>query len=371
MNACSSCLLLLTVAASAAKAATAVKIRISDLSLLPIALCVITLQACHRNQPDLVDLPGLPPIQETKDKITTEIWEFRLKTRSLYNASKFDELDALAAQIRAERARFDNGSWKIFQFYESLICRPDKPESMWQLHARIHEKWDAAKPRSITAQVAHANFFSDYAWHARGTGYSKTVTKEGWRLFAERLAKAREFLDKSVDFEPKCPMWWRVGMTVAKSQQWNRDEFEKLFDEAKAFEPQFWAYDVAKAEYLLPRWYGQPGEWEYTATLEIDRPKGLGLETYARVVEALHGYYKNVFRETHASWPQTRDGFELMRQRYPDSIAILSAYCHLACLAEDRLVTRKLFDELDGRLVADIWGNQQNFRRCRNWAYSQ
>jgi hypothetical protein len=280
-------------------------------------------------------------------------------------------LEAVAAQARAERARFGNGSWKIFQFYESLTCRPDEPESMWQLHSRIHDNWDAAKPHSITAHVAHASFFIDYAWHARGTSYSDKVTKEGWRLLAERLGKAKQLLDRSLDFQPKCPMWWRERMTLARGQQWSHDDFDRLFEEAKAFEPQFWGYDVAKAEFLLPRWYGQMGEWEYALTFEIDRPNGLGLETYSRVVAAMRGYYKNIFRETHVSWPQTRDGFELMRKRYPDSLEILSTYCQLACWAEDRLVARKLFEELGGRMIADVWRDQKNFRQCRNWAYGQ
>jgi len=165
-----------------------------------------------------VDLPGLPPIQETKDKITTEILAFRFKTRALYNASKFDELEALADQLRAERARFGNGSWKIYQFYDALECRSEEPESMWQLHSHIHENWDAAKPHSITAHVAHADFFEAYAWHARGYDYSDKVTKEGWRLFDERLTRAKELLNKSAEFEPKCPMWWHVRMTVALGQ---------------------------------------------------------------------------------------------------------------------------------------------------------
>ena len=317
------------------------------------------------------DLPGLPPVQDTKDKIAEEIWQFRLKTRQLYNTSKFDELEALAAQLRTERGRFGNGSWRIVQFYESLGCRPDEPESMWQLHARIHENWDAAKPRSITAHVAHADFLTDYAWHARGNGFANTVTKEGWRLFSERLAKAKELLDESADFEPKCPVWWRVRMMVARGQGWSWDDYEKLFQDAKTFEPAFWGYDVAKATYLLPRWHGQPGEWEYALTLEDNRPNGLGLETYARVVYALSGYYKNIFRETHASWPQTRDGFELMRQRYPESLEIVSAYCRFACLAEDRPLARKLFEELGGRMIKNIWGDEQKFRNYRNWAYRQ
>jgi hypothetical protein len=64
------------------------------------------------SQDPQTQLPSLPPVQETKDKITEEIWQFRLKTRALYNASKFDELEALAAQLRTERGRFGNGSWK-------------------------------------------------------------------------------------------------------------------------------------------------------------------------------------------------------------------------------------------------------------------
>jgi hypothetical protein len=326
-------------------------------------------QPLARGNVTSVDLSALPAVQETKDEITSEIWQFLLKTRALYNASKFDELEALANQLRADRARFGNGSWKIYQFYEALRCRSDEPEGMWQLHSRIHENWDIAKPRSITACVAHADFFAEYAWHARGTGYSNTVTKEQWRLFDERLAKAEQLLDRSAEFEPKCPVWWLVRMTVARGRAWDWDDHERLFQEAKAFEPQFWGYDVAKATYLLPRWHGQPGEWEYALSLEVNRPNGLGAEAYARVVNALHGYYKNVFRESNASWPLTRDGFESMRQRYPTSLEILSDYCWLACLAEDRALARKLFDELGGRMLANIWGNQNNFRHWRSWAY--
>jgi hypothetical protein len=91
----------------------------------------------------------------------------------------------------------------------------------------------------------------------------------------------------------------------------------------------------------------------------------------ARVVFALNGYYKNIFRETHASWPQTRDGFELIRQKYPDSLELISGYCRLACLAEDRVVARKLFDQLGGRMIANIWGDQKDFQNYRNWAYSR
>jgi hypothetical protein len=85
----------------------------------------------------------------------------------------------------------------------------------------------------------------------------------------------------------------------------------------------------------------------------------------------MQSYYENIFRESKASWPLTREGFELMRQRYPESLEILSDYCWLACLADDRALARKLFDQLNGRMLTSIWRDQNNFRRWRNWAYSQ
>ncbi len=173
-------------------------------------------------------LPSLPPVQETKDKITEEIWQFRLKARALYNASKFDELEALAAQLRTERGRFGNGSWKIVQFYESLGCRSDEPESMWQL------------PRAYSRKLGRGQAaFHHSTGSSRRLPYRIRVArsrkrlrqhgdKRGWRLFSERLAKAKELLDKSADFEPKCPMWWRVRMTVARGQGWSWDDCENV-----------------------------------------------------------------------------------------------------------------------------------------------
>jgi hypothetical protein len=264
-----------------------------------ILLATFMLGGCRaKKQPAVVDLPGLPEVQTVEDKILNEIWQFGGKTRSLYNASRFDELEALARELRAEHGRFGNGSWKLRHFYEALRCREEEPESMWQLHESIHRNWDAAKPRSITAYVAHADFLIEYAWHARSHKFADKVTKEGWRLFEQRLAQAKQVLDASASFEPKCPMWWSAALRVAIGQGWSWDDFEKLFQEAKKFDPQFWHYDISKATYLMPRWYGNQGDWEYAASLEVNRPGGLGAETYARVVDDMSGYYDNVFRES-------------------------------------------------------------------------
>jgi len=328
--------------------------------LLAVALCVC-LQGCDRAPSGGEAQSAGEPPGETTD-------QYRVRVRNLYNRSQFDALEAIANDARATKAHFANGSWKLFQIYNCLGCRDEEPEEMWQLHDRIHKAWIAAKPNSITARVAHADFFTTYAWHARGNDYADKVTPEGWRQFEERLQQARETLEKARELQPKCPMWWRVQMTVALGQSWSRADYDALFDEAKKFEPTFWSYDLARANYLLPRWHGKPGEWEAAAEAEAQRPDGLGWETYARVVAAQRGYYADIFRNTKASWPRTREGFELMRQRYPDDFGIPSTYCRLACVAEDQDTAKKLFTELGTRMQAGPWGDARALARDRAWA---
>jgi hypothetical protein len=49
---------------------------------------------------------------------------------------------------------------------------------------------------------------------------------------------------------------------LAKGQSWERSRYEKNFEAAIAFEPTYHYFYSEKAQYLLPRWSGEEGEWE-------------------------------------------------------------------------------------------------------------
>lgn len=303
-----------------------------------------------------------------KDPVAEEINAFRQETRQDFNNRRFANLEKRVAELRREKSVFDNGSWKLFQFYDCFGCSDKEPETMWELHDRIHRDWIAQFPESITARVAYADFFTDYAWHARGTAYSDKVTAEGWRLFEERLASGRKELTEARALSEKDPMWWRVALHVALGQEWSRNEFDQLVEEAKSFEPKFWGYDTVRAQSLLPRWYGEAGDWEAYAEQAAARPDGLGPEVYARVVIFQRGRYDNIFRETKASWPMTRQGLEQMRQKYPRSVEIISHTAMLAAMAEDRDLAKQMFDQLGERYLPEIWKKPERFVHYRKWA---
>jgi Domain of unknown function (DUF4034) len=300
-----------------------------------------------------------------------EMTNFYRETRQLYNNRKFAELETLANELRSSKARFRSGAWKIAHFYKALECRDEEPDSMWQLHEQIYKEWETKFPKSITAQVSHAQFMTDYAWHARGSGYANEVTEEGWRLFRERLAASRTILDQSKSLAP-CPVWWSVRLRVALGQEEEPAAYEALFQEAKKSEPQFFPHDISRAYYLLPRWYGKVGDWEAAAADQIERDGEFGFENYARVVQKQSYFYGNIFEESEASWRKAKQGFDALVTRYPDSMEVLNAYCRTACLAADQKQAKELFLKIRDNSSTDIWRKKNNeFKQAKAWAMSE
>jgi hypothetical protein len=226
----------------------------------------------------------------------------------------------------------------------------------------------ASKPNSITARVAYADYFTKYAWHARGSGFADTVTPEGLRLFAERLTSARQILDDAKSLPDKDPFFYYIELRVALGQSWPKLEFDKLAADATTFEPTFWPYDTERAYSLQPRWYGEPGDWEAYAYQASQRAGGLGAEDYARIVMYFANEHDNIFRETNAIWPKTREGLLKMQQEYPRSLLILNYTALLASMAQDRPLAKQTFDHLGDNYVQSVWNSPAQFESFRNWA---
>ena len=313
------------------------------------------------------NVPAAAQPRFVKDPVSKEISAFRHSVRQLYNASNFDELEKIAAELCATKARYGNGWWKIESFYDSLECAEDEQERMWRLHDQIHRDWIAKKPASISARVAYADFFCCYAWHARGFGYADSVKAEGWKLFRERLSSAHKVVDEARKIKEKDPYLGIVALRVAQGEGPEKAEYDAILDEAYAAEPAFWRYDAKRAYSLLPRWHGKPGEWEAFALKAAARPSGLGAEIYARIVLNLDDFYGNIFDESDASWPKTREGLELMLKRYPDSLEIANEAARLAYLARDRDMAKAMFARLDGSCVASVWSGPEQFFGAQKW----
>jgi hypothetical protein len=162
-------------------------------------------------------------------------------------------------------------------------------------------------------------------------------------------------------------MFWNVLLAVGKGQGWEKGMFDAVVAEAVAAEPGFFPVDATRAVTLMPRWYGEPGEWETYAQQASDRPGGLGAEAYTRIVISLYGYHDNIFRDSGASWPRTREGIRMILEKYPKSLENLHNGIVLAAEAEDREFARELLARAGDGYLPYVWGDPKRFARVRHW----
>jgi hypothetical protein len=183
-----------------------------------------------------------------------------------YLAQKdYDSLERAARKARMAKTRLSRGVWKLYVFYEAVSepsARGPATEEDWTSHIATLKSWGSTRPESATARIALAEAYENYADKARGSGYANTVSEDGWKLYGERNELAASTLAEAAKLKEKCPYWYEAVQDLAIAQGWDKSQARKLFEEAAAFEPTYYHYYREYANFLLPKWYGEPGEAE-------------------------------------------------------------------------------------------------------------
>jgi WD40 repeat protein len=293
---------------------------------------------------------------------------YRRMIRGLFDAGQWELLDRIAGELRISQEKFDEGTWKLSSFYGGLGLSSDSSDEQYTRHFSKLNAWDKVAAESVTPRIARAMLLTNYAWHARGTGFANTVTAEGWKLFGERLAQARQVLEDALSLGQKCPGWHAAMFTIALGQGWSDEEYRKLIAEAIASQPDYYDYYFTIARHYLPRWHGKSGEWERVAKELSQRPELEGHGIYARMAWANKGYHEDIFAESSIEWTLMREGFKEIMARYPKSRWNLINFCWFACVAGDAHTARELFQQIGDNYLADVWDNRKQFKAAQRWA---
>lgn len=237
------------------------------------------------------------------------------------------------------------------------------------------QAWQSAKPKSSLAAAAHAELLVTYAWKARGSGWSNSVSEEGWNLMHERLNSARKALSAvSGKGIRKTRGWYKAMSHVALGQGWSHAEYDALFDEARKAYPDFSQFYYDKAYWLLPRWYGEPGEWERFANESADALGGKeGDMLYARIVWYIHTVVSDELQHSDFSMQRFESGLNAMSQAHSNSPDwVVSPLSELACVAMDRgdrEIARRAFDRLDNKVSVRVFRYKEQFFSKRKLVY--
>lgn len=315
-----------------------------------------------------VALLGGLGVPATAAEPSAELQLDQVTSRALahFLSSEFAELDAEADTLRATRARTTDGRWKIGAIYDGTVPARRSDEGQWARSLALHEQWVKSSPSSPTAHIALADYWFLYAWKARGGGFANTVTEEGWKLFRERLAKARKVLEDCRAFATRDPMWYGVMLGVAQGQGWDLDRYDALFEEAVTKEPDFLGHYFDKANYMLPRWTGDPAALAKFVDQSVARTKDrLGYELYARIYWAtLQSIGTEGLRTGEIDWPRMRQGFRDMERTFPDDWN-RNAFAYYACEANDVKTAAEVIARL-GEPDLGVWKTREKFEACRS-----
>lgn len=111
------------------------------------------------------------------------------------------------------------------------------PGPMEEISKRLNATLDSADAPENLQALCMGNFFTDWAWTARGTGWAKSVTPQGWSLMKERLASAQKVLEKAQENFPDDPSLPTELLTVELGQGIGKYRMQRLFDQAVARDP--------------------------------------------------------------------------------------------------------------------------------------
>jgi hypothetical protein len=292
--------------------------------------------------------------------------DFRVSLVGLFNSGRFAELDRLAQQLQQGRSRFKGGAWRLHVLFGTLSSpgAETATDAAWKAQIAKLEKWAQTRPASPTPRIAQAQTYLRFAWKARGHGYANTVTPEGWALFKERVQRARSILEQSTALAENSPHWYLEMQGVALDQQWDRTAFDALAERALAHEPSYYYFATSEANYLLPKWYGKPGDTERYAAEVADRVGGEeGDAVYFQIASAI-----NCCNRTQApmlSWPRVQRGFAAIESLFQSTNHERNVMAFLAVRAGDAASAQQLFSRIGNDWSKAVWKTKAAFDAAR------
>jgi hypothetical protein len=314
------------------------------------------------------------PLQIIRENEHAEWETFEKDVQNLVQKADYEQLESRAHAYRTSKVRFTNSTLKLRAFYSAFRRFPrDRDDIDWIQFIQSVENWVRQKPESVTAKIALAETYDGYAWKARGGGWATKVTQKGYQLMQERLAVAGRIINEAKLLPQKCPGWYGTALGLGLGTQMPRKDYDSLFAEAVRSVPEYDAIYDYTAYYLLPRWYGQPGEWESfagTMTQRSDIPNAK--EIFAKIVLYLHsmGCFESEFSSSLQSSALLKESFLALGKHYPHSLEINSVFCLASVKMYDYKQIREQLKLIGGRFDPACWQSPEKFHEVVQFAAS-
>jgi len=136
-------------------------------------------------------------------------------------------------------------------------------------------------------------------------------------------------------------------MYVMVGQGLDREKFDKVFDEAVKAYPKHNAHYTTKLWALLPRWYGEEGEWEKFAAASGNKIGGIdGDVLYTRLIIHVIRNFGEELKTAPPDIKRVERGMAELQRRYPGDPAPKAVLCRIYYTTGNKQKARQLFNEI-------------------------
>jgi hypothetical protein len=297
---------------------------------------------------------------------------YSARIKNLLVQEDFAQLEKIAQQSRIEKGRLLGGVWKTFAFYNGTgkpASAGTATDSDYAAQIARVKKWIAAYPDSPTPRISLAYLYLNYSWLARGSGLANSVSESQWSLFKSRNAQAKAILLEAGALKEKDPFWYEAMQLVAHDEGWDQADVRELFDQAVAFEPEYYHYYREYARYVSPQWYGERGDILAFAEETSNRiPEPNGSMLYFQIVSSLACYCKPAFEDLHQiSYPIAKQGYANITRFYGTSNLNANRFAFMATTFKDQPSAHEAFAAISS-MDMEIWYEESIVNNSRDWA---
>ncbi len=286
----------------------------------------------------------------------------------LLSREQIADLDRLLDDWSNPSERLADGRPKLMMFKKALTQEMSSIPDRNKAYEHIRQ-WREKFPHSRAAALIEAVYWVQYAWTARGSGYSDTVTSEGWDLFGERLRKAEAVLIESEPYAASSALWGNIYLDVGNNLGWPKARLLTFFrDQAgkyKDFDPLYSTTFI----YLQPKW---GGSWKLVDSLVTEAVKdryqldanAMYAQLYWRLAQNQH--LQADLSESSADWDKMKRGFEDLMRLYPHSAFNLNNFAAAACVMGDKETFQSLRFQIGKYVTPESWPDNYSPDLCEH-----
>ena len=279
--------------------------------------------------------------------------------RNSYQNGNFAEVEKYATYWSRPGCSMTDGRSRLTALEDALSAVAYSPKD-WSLPPYQAKQYRKAFPKSPVPVVAEALYWLYYGWEARGTGYADTISKDGYRLFQQRLHNAEKVLLEAKSYAAESPLWYSTMINVLRGLDDPSVDPVQVFEEGISRYPWYFPIYFQMTSSLLPWWSGSWEVIDQLAELSVkNTSKDQGNSLYARIYWNLNGLIYGrpltLFKDTKAKWPKMKQGFQDLLRLTPNSLWNRVNYLAFACVAGDRdtfIQVRKSFAD---EVVVALW----------------